>query len=70
MIDNQIILYKFIQINKNIDWVNISYQYKLSENFIQEFQDKLNWSSISYYQNLSENFIKKFKEEFKHKLND
>ena len=41
MIDNQKILLKFIQTNKNVNWSSISYNYKLSENFIQEFQDKL-----------------------------
>ena len=41
MIDNQKILYKFIQTNKNVDWYKISYFYKLSENFIREFQDKV-----------------------------
>ena len=62
MIDNQIILYKFIQTNLN----HISYCYNLSENFITEFQDKIEWYHIAEYQTLSE----KFKKEFKHKLND
>ena len=63
MINNQKILFKFIQTNKNIDWYSIFY-YTLSENFIREFQDKVNWTQISVNQKLS----KKFKEEFKHKL--
>ena len=66
MIDNQIILLKFIQTNKNVNWSSISYNYKLSENFIQEFQDKVNLYYILAWQKLSE----KFKSEFKHKLND
>jgi len=65
MVNNQIILFKFIQINKNVDWLYISVYYKLSENFIREFQDKVNWVNISIYQKLSENFII----EFKHKIN-
>ena len=64
MINNQKILFKFIQTNKNVDWYKISYFYKLSENFIREFQDKVNWYYILEYQTLSENF----KEEFKHKI--
>ena len=66
MINNQIILFKFIQTNNNVSWIDISYRYKLSENFIREFQNKINWYYISYYQILSENF----KNEFKHKLYD
>lgn len=37
MINNQKILYRFIQTNNNVDWENISCYYKLSENFISEF---------------------------------
>ena len=62
MIDNQKILLKFIQTNKNVNWSSISYNYKLSENFIQEFQDKVNLYYILAWQKLSE--------KFKHKLND
>ena len=64
MINNQKILLKFIQINKNVSWPKISYKYILSENFIREFQNKVNWHRISEYQKLSENFI----QEFKHKI--
>ena len=64
MINNQKILLKFIQTNNNVNWPSISFYYKLSENFIQEFQDKVNWWCILNYQTLSENF----KKEFKHKL--
>ena len=66
MINNQIILFKFIEINDNVNWNHISIDYKLSENFIREFKDKVNWWCMLNYQKLSE----KFKEEFKHKLND
>ncbi len=62
MINNQKILYKFIQTNKNINWTYISTFYILSENFIWKFQDKVNWCYISKYQTLSENFIREFKD--------
>ena len=62
---NQIILYKFIQTNNNVNWYDISYFYKLSENFIREFQDKVHWVHISYKQELSENFIREFKDKVK-----
>ena len=62
MINNQIILFKFIQINNNLDWSSISYKYKLSENFIREFQNKVDWYYISKNQKLSENFIKEFQD--------
>ena len=65
MINNQKILLKFIQTNKNVDYVYISYFYILSENFIREFKDKIDWKYISIYQKLSENFI----EEFQDKVN-
>ena len=58
MIDNQIILLKFIQTNNNVNWDEISINQKLSESFIKEFQDKLNWYNISYAQQLSEDFIR------------
>jgi hypothetical protein len=60
MINNQKILYKFIQTNKNVDWYSISYEYTLSENFIREFKDKVNWTSITFIQKLSENFVREF----------
>jgi hypothetical protein len=46
MINNQIVLLKFIQTNNNVNWYNISYQYILSENFIKKFQNKINWINI------------------------
>ena len=36
MINNQIILYKFIQIHSNLNWNFISYNYKLADNFIRK----------------------------------
>jgi hypothetical protein len=35
---------------------------QLSEDFIEDFQDKINWYLISRYQQLSENFIKEFQD--------
>ncbi len=61
MINNQIILLKFIQINTNVNWNYISENYKLSENFIKKFQDKFDWDYISMKQKLSESFIIEFK---------
>ena len=60
MVDNQIILFKFIQIHTNVNWIDISYQYILSENFIQEFKNKVDWGRISECQKLSDDFIKEF----------
>ena len=62
MINNQKILYKFIQTNNNVNLCEISFYYKLSENFIRKFQDKVEWHFISEYQNLSESFIREFKD--------
>ena len=61
MINNQIILFKFIQINDNANRYSISEYQKLSENFIREFKYKVDWVHISYQYILSENFIRKFK---------
>ena len=44
----------------DVNWLNVSRNIQLSENFIREFKDKVYWIEISYYQNLSENFIKEF----------
>ena len=46
----------------NINWSKISTDYKLSENFIREFKDKVDWVYISKHQILSENFIKEFED--------
>ncbi len=39
-----------------------SSNFKLSEEFIRTFKDRVNWEQISYHQNLSENFIREFHE--------
>src|SRR3972149_3563536 len=40
----------------------ISQNQKLSEQFIEKFQDKVKWYGISLYQKLSEQFIEKFQD--------
>ena len=47
-----------------IDWVHISRNQKLSEEFIIKFQERLDWEYISTYQKLSEEFIIKFHAKF------
>jgi len=42
------------------EWREISCYQKLSEDFIQEFKDKVDWEYISCYQILSEDFIREF----------
>lgn len=46
--------------NGEIPWLDISHFQILSEEFIEEFADKLFWSYISTYQILSEPFIENF----------
>ena len=43
-----------------LNWYYISEYQKLSEEFIEKFQDKVDWYCISVYQKLSEEFITKF----------
>ena len=43
-------------------WDAISWNQKLSEDFIREFHESVNWSYISYSQVLSEDFIREFKD--------
>ena len=51
--------YKKIILNYN--WLNDVYKYKLTEKFIEDFQDKLDWYYISFSQKLSCDFMRKFK---------
>ena len=44
------------------NWIAISCNQTLSEEFIREFQDKVNWYHISWKQKLSEDFIREFKD--------
>jgi hypothetical protein len=42
------------------DWIMISKCQFLSEDFIEEFQNKISWAWISNKQKLSKNFIRKY----------
>ena len=42
------------------NWERLSLCESLTEDFIQEFKDKVDWFSISRYPHLSEDFIRKF----------
>lgn len=44
---------------ENLDWTTISSYKYLSEDFIEEFLDKLNINSICSHQHLSEDFLRK-----------
>ena len=47
MIDNQTILYKFIQTNNNVNWPSISYKYKLSEDETDFSKKRLSlWNNV------------------------
>ena len=46
--------------NFDINWVYISKYQKLSEEFIEKYNDKVDWSRISSNQKLSEEFIEKY----------
>ena len=47
---------------RDINWNHISFDQKLSENFMREYQDKIEWENISYTQILSESFIIEFQD--------
>ena len=51
-----------IIITHNINWGIVSRSERLSEEFIEKFQDKVNWKNISFNQRLSEDFIEKFQD--------
>jgi hypothetical protein len=51
--------FKYIDINLE-DWSYISCEYKLSEDFIRKYQDKVDWHWISITQKLSLQFIEEF----------
>ena len=42
------------------NWARLSFCESLTEDFIQEFKDKVDWICISRYSHLSEDFIRKF----------
>jgi len=43
-------------------WLMISQEYKLTEEFIREYQDNVMWPIISKQQILSEDFIREFQD--------
>lgn len=47
--------------DREIDWRKLSRR-KLSEDFIEEYKDKLDWGLLSSYQILSDSFIEKYKD--------
>jgi hypothetical protein len=47
--------------SSKISWDTVS-RWKLSEDFVREFQDKVNWIYISAKQVLSEDFIREFQD--------
>jgi hypothetical protein len=48
--------------DKNTNWEEISFHYKLSEDFIRKHKDKVNWYYVSGSQELSESFIREFQD--------
>ena len=42
------------------NWVNISVNEILTEDFIREFKDYVDWFDICYYQVLTEDFMREF----------
>ena len=57
---NELLNTNYVGMLTKDDWNRISRYNTLSEEFIEEFADKVNWSTISYAQTLSEDFIRKF----------
>lgn len=47
---------------RDIKWDKISSKFRLSEQFIENYKDKVDWTAISCYQILSEEFIEKFQD--------
>ena len=45
-----------------VNWDYISWNLKLSEDFIREFQNEVEWEYISCTQKLSEDFIREFQD--------
>ncbi len=56
MIINQIILFKFIKTNDNVNWSSISYNYKLSENSKMKLNGILYQNIKLYLKILLKNF--------------
>ena len=51
-----------LQFQDKVNWLEISANQKLSEEFIREFKDNVNWYCISANQKLSEEFIREFQD--------
>jgi hypothetical protein len=56
------------EVDKEVNWSNISACQKLSEQFIEKYQDKVDWDNISKYQKLSEQFIEKHQNKIKQQV--
>ena len=54
--------YELSELIENNEWTYISIYQKLSEEFIEKYQDNVNWDAISAYQKLSEKLIEKYKD--------
>lgn len=46
-----------------VDWVKISSDAELSEEFIEKHKDRVYWHDISVFQKLSESFIEKYNDD-------
>ncbi len=44
-----------------LDWIIISFQQNLSEEFIEKFKDKVDWNEISECQNRMKNSLRNLK---------
>jgi hypothetical protein len=53
---------ELLELARKYGWKIISFNEKLSEDFIEKYQDKVDWESIPFFQELSEEFIKKFQD--------
>ena len=50
------------EFKNKVNWLYISINQKLSEDFIREFKDKVYWQYVSSNQNLSKDFILELKD--------
>jgi hypothetical protein len=70
-------VYQNAQHENNLNWILLSENQNLSENFIEKYKDKIDWNCISRCQKLSTKFIEKYKDKvywktilYRQKLND
>ena len=59
---NELLGTRYKGLIKKEQWVDISAEQKLSEDFIREFKDYVDWGWISENQKLSESFIREFQD--------